>query len=297
LLPSLAAGFLAAALVGFFAIRWLLRFLARRSLWVFAAYCALAGLAGLTLDVSRSARAAATPAIPPPLPRVATSPALETWVSRRVLAFRESRPGSGYDDLGFSVETLPPEAALQAAADGEVVLAVLALAPPAEWFGTPLGDLGIAVVVHPGNPVREVSLVDLRELFVGRTQLWQALGDYSEAVQPVIPLAGDELRLAVQQAALEGERYTLASLLAPSPLAMLSLVAEHPGALGLLPLPELTDEVSTLSIEGELPSEQATGQGRYPLWVQIVAMAPAEPAGAVREWLGWLQSNPVSSSQ
>ena len=296
LLPSLAAGFLAAGLVGFLAIRWLLRFLARRSLWVFAAYCALAGLAGLTLNATRSVQAAAPPLIPPPLPRVATSPALETWVSQRVLAFRDSRPGSSYADLGFSVEVLPPEAALLAAADGEVVLAVLALDPPAGWFGTPLGRQGIAVVVHPGNPVRELSLMELRELLVGRTQSWQALGDYSEAVQPIIPLAGDELRLAVQQATLEGERYTLASLLAPSPPAMISLVADHPGSLGLLPLPELTDEVRSLRIEGQLPTEPATEQGSYPLWVQIVAMAPAEPAGAVREWLGWLQSGPVSPS-
>jgi len=296
LLPSLAAGFLSAALVGFLAIRWLLRFLARRSLWVFAAYCALAGLAGLTLNMTRSVQAATPPPIPPPLPRVATSPALETWVSRRVLAFRDSRPGSGYADLGFSVETLPPEAALQAAADGEVVLAVLALDPPTGWFGTPLGRLGISIVVHPGNPVRELSLMELRELLVGRTQSWQVLGNYSEVVQPVIPLTGDELRLAVQQAALEGERYTLASLLAPSPPAMISLVAEQPGALGLLPLSELTDEIRSLRIEGQLPTEQATEQGSYPLWVQIVAMAPAEPVGAVREWLGWLQSGPVSSN-
>ena len=297
LLPSLAAGFLAAAGVGFLAIRWLLRFLARRSLWVFAAYCALAGLAGLTLNMARSAQAAAPSPIPAPLPRVATSPALETWVSQRVLAFRDSRPGSGYADLGFSVEILPPEAALQAAADGEVVLAVLALDPPAEWFGTPLGRLGISVVVHPGNPVRELSLMELRDLLAGRTQSWQVLGDYSEVVQPIIPLAGDELRLAVQQTALEGERYTLASLLAPSPPAMVSLVAEQPGALGLLPVTELTDQVRTLRIEGQLPTELATDQGRYPLWMQIVAMAPAEPAGAVREWLGWLQSNLVSSSR
>jgi len=296
LLPSLAAGFLAAAGVGFLAIRWLLRFLARRSLWVFAAYCALAGLAGLTLNMTRAVQAAAPPPIPPPLPRVATSPALETWVSQRVLAFRDSRPGSGYADLGFSVVTMPPEAALQAAADGEVVLAVLALDPPTEWFGTPLGRLGISVVVHPRNPVRELSLAELRELLAGRTQSWQVLGDYPEAVQPIIPLEGDELRLAVQLAALQGERYTLASLLAPSPPAMISLVADQPGAVGLLPLPELTDEIRSLRIEGQPPSELATDQGLYRLWVQVVAMAPEEPTGAVREWLGWLQSGPVSPS-
>ena len=46
-LPALAVGFLTAALVGWLAIGWLLRYLERGSLYVFAAYCALAG--GVTL--------------------------------------------------------------------------------------------------------------------------------------------------------------------------------------------------------------------------------------------------------
>jgi undecaprenyl-diphosphatase len=44
LLPF-AAGFLAAAVVGWLAIRWLLAYLSRRSLYVFAAYCAAGGAA------------------------------------------------------------------------------------------------------------------------------------------------------------------------------------------------------------------------------------------------------------
>lgn len=39
-LPAIASGFIAAAVVGYFAIRWLLAFLTRRPLYVFAAYCA-----------------------------------------------------------------------------------------------------------------------------------------------------------------------------------------------------------------------------------------------------------------
>lgn len=294
LTAPLAVGFLSAALVGFLAIRWLLRFLARRSLWVFSAYCALAGLAGLGLSLNRAVQAGAEPAIPLALPSVAVTPALEAWVSRQVLAFRETRPGSTYVDLGFTVETMPPEAALEAAEQGEVVLAVTGMDPLPGWFATPLGELAVAVVVHPANPVRELSLPELRDLFVGRTQSWQALGDYPEAVQPVIPLNGDELRLAVLEAALSGERFTPASLLAPSPPAMLSLVSESRGAVGLLPQPEVQQDVRILRIEGELPDERSAGSNGYPLWVQIVAMAPQEPIGAVREWLGWLQSSSTS---
>jgi undecaprenyl-diphosphatase len=40
-LPVLAAGFLAAAVFGWLAVKWLLRYLGRHSLAVFAVYCAV----------------------------------------------------------------------------------------------------------------------------------------------------------------------------------------------------------------------------------------------------------------
>jgi undecaprenyl-diphosphatase len=49
-LPGLAVGFIAAAIVGWFAIKWLLNYLNKHSLYVFAAYCAVAGLFALLLQ-------------------------------------------------------------------------------------------------------------------------------------------------------------------------------------------------------------------------------------------------------
>jgi undecaprenyl-diphosphatase len=48
-IPALAVGFLTAALVGWLAIRWLIRYLAGHSLYGFSAYCALLGAVSLTL--------------------------------------------------------------------------------------------------------------------------------------------------------------------------------------------------------------------------------------------------------
>ena len=42
-LPLLAVGFVTAAIVGWFAIKWLIDYLSRRSLYVFAIYCTIAG--------------------------------------------------------------------------------------------------------------------------------------------------------------------------------------------------------------------------------------------------------------
>jgi len=53
ILPPIIVGSLAAALTGYLAIRWLLAFLARRPLTVFAAYCAFVGLGGVLLALLR----------------------------------------------------------------------------------------------------------------------------------------------------------------------------------------------------------------------------------------------------
>lgn len=42
-LPLLAVGFVTAAVVGWFAIKWLIDYLSKRSMYVFAAYCAVVG--------------------------------------------------------------------------------------------------------------------------------------------------------------------------------------------------------------------------------------------------------------
>jgi undecaprenyl-diphosphatase len=51
-LPPLAVGFVTAAIVGWFAIRWLIDYLSKRSLYIFAAYCAALGLVTLFFDFS-----------------------------------------------------------------------------------------------------------------------------------------------------------------------------------------------------------------------------------------------------
>ncbi len=53
LLPTFAAGFIAAAVTGYLAIRWLLKSLSNRSLYIFAIYCAAFGILNLVLILIR----------------------------------------------------------------------------------------------------------------------------------------------------------------------------------------------------------------------------------------------------
>jgi undecaprenyl-diphosphatase len=53
LLPSFAVGFVAATITGYLSIRWLLKFLSSRSLYVFAIYCAAFGIFNLVIILIR----------------------------------------------------------------------------------------------------------------------------------------------------------------------------------------------------------------------------------------------------
>jgi undecaprenyl pyrophosphate phosphatase UppP len=54
LLPTFSAGFIAAAVTGYLAIRWLLKYLSSRSLYVFAVYCATFGILNIIIIAIRS---------------------------------------------------------------------------------------------------------------------------------------------------------------------------------------------------------------------------------------------------
>ena len=53
LLTTFAAGFIAAAVTGYLAIRWLLRYLSNHSLYVFAIYCAAFGIFNIIVILIR----------------------------------------------------------------------------------------------------------------------------------------------------------------------------------------------------------------------------------------------------
>jgi undecaprenyl-diphosphatase len=51
LLPVIIAGFLTAAVIGWFAVKWLIEWITNHSLYIFAGYCAVLGVAVLLFQI------------------------------------------------------------------------------------------------------------------------------------------------------------------------------------------------------------------------------------------------------
>lgn len=223
---------------------------------------------------------------PTPFPEIATTPAFQDWAVANILAFREDRQVA----IGLGLEVMAPSAALQAVERGERALLVSSGDPPPGWFSTPLAREPVVIAVNRGNHAPEPSIEQLAQIFAGRISNWEQLDGPDLPIEPVIPLRGDPLRVALGDRLLGDVPFTPAALLGPSPEIMLSLINEHTGAIGILPLSATNNQVRLLAIEGIRPSAATAASGSYPFWVDLLGSAPQEPEGVLRDWLVWLQS-------
>jgi hypothetical protein len=215
---------------------------------------------------------------------IAATQAVSEWTRSSLARFQQE---TGRTD--FRLEYIASLEIERAQGEQGYQLYVIGGPPPEGWFTTPLGEDAIAFIVHPENPIRDLDSEALGSIFAGRVQNWGELGGREGFIQPVVPLEQDELRELLAQTYLDRSSFYPGSRIAPTPQAMLEIVAENPAAIGFVPLHVLDSRVKALSVQGIRASERSILDGTYPLIFPILATAPAEPNGTLRTWLEWIQ--------
>lgn len=171
------------------------------------------------------------------------------------------------------------------------------LTPP-YWYN-PVALDGLAIIVHPNNPIRDLSLSQVQALYSGRISNWQTLGGPD---QPVIPITRERdagARAMFSQRVMADQRVSINAIVQTTNEGVIQIVAGQPGAVGytmLGALPHATldmdQAVRVVSIGGTAPNPLTTADQSYPLTVPLYWVSPTEPQGAARAFLAWLQSEP-----
>lgn len=240
--------------------------------------CALAGCAAPTTP---------TPA-PVRVPRIAVTP----WHAPRVVEWARTYQGA-YGPLPFDLEIVQAGVALAGVREGTYALAIGTFTPEDSWFATPLGEEVLAVMVDPGEAVRDLTRSELAALLAGRVTKWSASG---KDVLPVLPLPGDDVRGVLEQGVMRGAGFASAARLVASPEQALEVQSADPGTLLLLPVSALPADATPVTIDGRRPGHvaDAAEQG-YPLLAARVALALEEPGGGIRDWLVWIQATELAA--
>ena len=188
------------------------------------------------------------------------------------------------ETVTLDVTGLGNEFGLQALRAGDVDMALASYLPDVEsaWRTSAIARDGIAIIVHPSNPVEGLGLLQLQDLFAGRAYEWIAVaGPASQGeVQPVSREDGSGMRAAFESLVMIDRPVTPMAVLVPSPEAVVAYVAEHAGAIGYVSMAEVTEAVKVLKVEGALPTPESASRGSYPLTHELwLVMADPPPEG------------------
>ncbi|HNR01729.1 MAG TPA: undecaprenyl-diphosphatase UppP [Anaerolineaceae bacterium] len=269
-LPIIIVGFIAAGLVGYLSIRWLLSFLTKRSLLYFAAYCVLLGSAVLIIMGIRQTNSVnsgapvvspSTAGIPTPLLKpaaievtllVEVPPAL-VWLRPNLSSCAASIPG-----LAVITDTI--------AADGEAADTFrLMWGEPLEMLqqSVLIGQDDLVFIINPANPLQELPLALLQKMAAGEIDTWAqvqiacpecfSVGQMDELIdQPVEFLQypeNDHSRLIFDNAILVGKPPSASSsYIVPSPVLMKEEVAATINTISYLPSQAADTSVKTIEI-------------------------------------------------
>lgn len=130
--------------------------------------------------------------------------------------------------------------------------------------GVTLALDGVAVIVHPDNPLTELSREQLADLFTGRACRWTDVGGEDRPVAVYGREAGSGTRTAFEAAlgVTDRCRYTNEYC---STGDVIGNVASNPNAIGYASLSAVGDAAAAVAVDGTACTLEALRDGSYPI--------------------------------
>ena len=133
----------------------------------------------------------------------------------------------------------------------------------------------LAVVVHPSNPISNISMKQLKDVLAGKITNWKELGaPCDKKIQLINDSSGNGTRAAIEELVmgkskekkLLGTPITLMSVVTNSSSEMKGNIANFKYGLGYLPFSYLDSTVKALYVDNIPPTYAAAYKSTYPLF-------------------------------
>jgi phosphate transport system substrate-binding protein len=170
------------------------------------------------------------------------------------------------------------------------------LADQSPLWAAPIGQDGIAVIVHPDNDLTALTSAQLRAVYQGWTRDWSSLSGQAGDIIVVSREAGSGTRAEFENLVMGSRRTTTTARIAPSSEAMVQSVAREPNSIGYVSMSYLNGSVHALTLDGAAPTLDNVYDNIYPLRAILYIAGQHEPGDNgdldphYRAFIGWVQS-------
>ncbi len=136
---------------------------------------------------------------------------------------------------------------------------------------------GIAVIVHPDNPVSDLDVETIAKLYTGEIANWKDAGGNDAPVVLIGREAGSGTRDGFESITGTSEKCQYRQELT-STGNVITAVAQNPDAIGYASLASLSDSVKALTVAGAAPTEETVRDGSYVIQRPFVLVTRTEAA-------------------
>jgi phosphate transport system substrate-binding protein len=146
----------------------------------------------------------------------------------------------------------------------------------------------IVPVVHPSNSIENLTLEQLRDIYMGKVKNWQDIGGPD---RPVVVISRDTSSGTYEvweSKVLKEERVYPGALLQASNGAVVQAVSNNKNAIGYIGLGYVEENVKALTVNGVRGSAETTLNGTFPISRPLYMFTSGWPEGDALNFLNYV---------
>lgn len=154
--------------------------------------------------------------------------------------------------------------------------------------GTAVAVDALVPVVHPDNPVKELSMQQLQQIYMGKITNWKELGGKDEKIVVISRDTSSGTYETWQDIIMKKERVAASALLQASNGAVVQAVAKNKRAIGYIGFGYVTSSIKKLSVGGIEASASTALSRQWPISRELYIFTDGNPQGAVKKLVDYL---------
>jgi phosphate transport system substrate-binding protein len=217
---------------------------------------------------------------------IAGSTSVQPFAEKLAEIYMHRHPGARIDVQGGG-----SSAGIYAATNGAADLGASSrelLGEEKKLHEIPIAYDGIAVIVHPSNPLTNITLDQIRQIFRGAVRNWHALGLPSHDIDLITREEGSGTREAFEHLVMGQHEITPAALVQDSNGSVREIVAGDPYSIGYISAGLVNQQVKALAINGVLPTRENIKSHAYKLVRRFLLVSRATPTGSCQAFLNFV---------
>jgi phosphate transport system substrate-binding protein len=156
------------------------------------------------------------------------------------------------------------------------------------FFKTAVAVDALVPVVHPQNPVNNLSVEQLRDIYAGKITRWSEVGGKDENIVVISRDTSSGTHETWDQFIMTKVRVAPSALLQTSNGMVIQTVSRNKKALGYVGFGYLNNTLKKLNVNGiEATVESAVGR-EWPIARELYVFTNGEPEGAMKKLLDFL---------